>query len=156
MAQEWGSNSHAGSLGPKNSGSLYKATYMSSKLLSLSASTRYEEIGNHKCDQSYSTWLWAAERRPTTWLASLAPDLISIGGISRLSLVLQANKPKIVHGVSVQVMLLVRVATPPGKSRLQQAMIRRAVHCRITSIVSQTMPQTHTNAPGLLWCKYPW
>jgi hypothetical protein len=61
--------------------------------------------------------------RPATLLALLAPDLISIGGISRLSLVLPANTPKIVHGVHVQVMLLVRIATLLGKSRFQQAMI---------------------------------
>jgi hypothetical protein len=92
----WGSNSHAGSSGPKNSGSLHKA--ICHPAIDVYKTRRSRD---HKRDQSCSAWLWAAERRPATLLALLAPDLISIGGISRPSLVPQANKPKIVHGVHV-------------------------------------------------------
>jgi hypothetical protein len=71
---------------------------MSSGFPSLLMSTRYEEVG---ITIVTSLIVLGSGLRPATLLALLAPDLISIGGISRLSLVPQANKPKTVHGVRV-------------------------------------------------------
>ena len=80
---------------------------MSSGFPSLSISTRYEEVGITSVTSPIVLGSGLQKGDRPTLLALLAPDLISIGGILRLSLVLQANKPKIVHGVRVQAMLLV-------------------------------------------------